>query len=210
VSRTQETLSLALEAAPQGERKSGADHLSETVPLQPDTTSNNQVRLLATCSMLRLLVVAAAIVTAVFALSLWMIAIIPAIVMAILYGLLVFFNLRARRTLVSRADRTALPAQLKPPQSRGATDAEHAVSPRSLLIAEEKAGLKMASGIFGSLAIIAIILASIFLGWRLVAIGGLVIFCYMALLGAPYWLAAIEEDVEQTREDLTGEYRSIH
>jgi hypothetical protein len=209
---TPSMLECAPQAAQHGQAKSPRPPQS-CAPPQAIPGNPRRERLLAACSALRTLVRVAAVVTAVFALSLWTITIIPAIALAVLYGLLILCRHRAGRALElapadsqqrSTADRMIVKVTqavvVDPPP----------VSEPALLVAEEKAGAKVALGIFGSLTIIAIVLASIVLDWRWVAVGGLVIFCYLCLLGGPFWLAAIEEDVEQTHEDLTGEHRAIH
>ncbi len=59
--------------------------------------------------------------------------------------------------------------------------------------------------ILGGLAAIALVLASVFLEWPLVALGGLLVFGWCALLGMPVWLAAVADEEEIERERLTGE-----
>jgi len=59
--------------------------------------------------------------------------------------------------------------------------------------------------ILGGLAAIALVLASVFLEWPLVALGGLLVFAWCVLLGMPVWLAAVGDEEEVERERLAGE-----
>jgi len=80
---------------------------------------------------------------------------------------------------------------------------------RKVLAAEERVGAKMVLTLAIGLAAIALVVASAFLAWRLVGIGALIVFAWMALLGLPVWAAAVEEEVDEERERLTGEERAI-
>jgi hypothetical protein len=161
---------------------------------------------LGTHRALRVLLYTALVVTAAFLVLVWQSTFAPAIALVAIYCLLVLVSVvihrarrstRARRAAATEAAPTG--AVVRPPQPP---------SGREVLLAEEKVGLRVGLEILGGLLVLSVLLASILLEWRLVAIGSLVIFGLLTFLGGPFWLAIIVEQVEAERERLTGEKRS--
>lgn len=172
-----------------------------------------------------LLVIAAA-ATVVAAIFFWVYVFVPAIIMIVLYGLLLSSNLMARRSPMPTTKATAAHHD-KPEFAAATTDAaasRHETPPaddedehrrwRALERERErqedarrevdKASLKVALPIAGGLVVIAVILASVVFHWRIAAIGALFIFCYMLLVGGPFWLLTIHEETPAVHGQRDG------
>ncbi|MHC5022289.1 MAG: hypothetical protein ACYTGG_00055 [Planctomycetota bacterium] len=154
---------------------------------------------------LRFLLYSALIVTAAFLVLLWQSTFAPAIVLVVVYCLLVLVSVLIHRARQAMRAHYAAAAAAEPAVAPGEPPSE-----REVLIAEEKVGLRIGLEILGGLVVLSVLLASILLDWRLVAIGSMVIFGLLTFLGSPFWLAIITEKVENERERLTGESKSIH
>lgn len=137
-----------------------------------------------------LVIVIAATVTVMF----WRLPLawVPALIAAIVYGM---------DLLLEAIDRRARRASLPPTAETERDRAVHA--------AEERVGVRTALTIGVGLAAIAVVIAAAFLDWKLAGLGALAIFAWMALLGLPFWAAAVEEEIETEHDRLTGESRSI-
>jgi hypothetical protein len=158
--------------------------------------------------VMRWIVVMVAIATGLVAVFFWPATTFFAAALVVLYLLHVMVSFGARhaqRQVANEAASEADPLSPDQPAPRGGERTRERA-----LAAERCAGWKVALGIAGSLALIAIILAATLLDWQLVVIGAIVIFCYLALLGGPYWTAAIEEEADIAREKVTGTHRTIH
>ncbi|MBT8207233.1 MAG: hypothetical protein HKN07_09535 [Acidimicrobiia bacterium] len=143
---------------------------------------------------LRVALILAVVITAIVMLVHWPIVWIPAMIAAIIYCV---------DHSIAAIDRRAQHESPLPPMSEEARR-------RATVAAEERVGVKTALAIGIGLAAIAAVIAAAFLDWKLVGVGALGIFAYLALLGLPFWVAAIEEEVETEHDQLTGESRSIH
>ena len=171
-------------------------------------------------SAMRILMAISAITTIVFAILFWPLAFLPAITTGILFSIMVGVDMLVWRRLpesdleqeggAAMSD-DELAAQVEAEKQHWMEEERQREKDEAVCTAEDK-GLLLyivpAAIVFG---VIAFVLAGIFLGWGSAALGGLFLFCYMLLIGAPIWLASIEENEEVVHERQTGEKaRSIH
>ncbi len=132
-------------------------------------------------------------------------AVLSAIVAALFYGLLLVVRLVEERTLEPRG-----PARLARAVEESALEGAE-VSPdisRELVVAE-RAGVRTGLIILAPLAVLALVLAAVFVGWRIVGLGALAFFAIMVFMGAPVWLAAVEDEIDEEEERIGTDVRSI-
>jgi len=77
------------------------------------------------------------------------------------------------------------------------------------VVAAERAGFRMGVIIAAPLAALAVVLAAIFVGWKVIGLGALAFFAIMLFMGAPVWLAAIEEEIDDDQEKIGVEIHRI-
>lgn len=81
---------------------------------------------------------------------------------------------------------------------------EVAADPPAESVVAERAQFRLALAVAAPLAALAFVLAAVFLGLQVAGLGALAFFALMIFMGAPVWLAAVEDEVEdaEEREDL--------
>lgn len=169
---------------------------------------------------MRILMAISAVTTILFAILFWPLAFLPAITTGILFSIMVGVDLLLwRRIPDSDVERVGgvtmdigeMAALVEAEKQHWVEEERKREKDEAVCTAEDK-GLLLyivpAAIIFG---VVAFVLAGTFWGWASAALGGLLLFCYMLLIGAPIWLASIEENEEIVHERQTGEKaRSIH
>jgi len=68
----------------------------------------------------------------------------------------------------------------------------------------ERASLRTVASIVVGVTLVAFILAVVFLGWELAVIGTVGIGLTALLFGSPFWIAAVDAEVEREHARLTG------
>lgn len=119
----------------------------------------------------------------------WDIAWVPAVLAAVLFVVILMLAELDRRVQHER-----------PLKTGSEEKRERVVRTRTWAI-----GTKTTLVIVGGLLAIALVVASIFLEWRAVGIGALLLFAWMILIGLPVWLATVKDEEEIEHERLTGE-----
>ena len=172
-------------------------------------------------SAMRILMAISAVTTIIFAILFWPLAFLPAVTTGLLFSIMVGVDMLVwRRESQSDAEPVGGFTTMAVSEMAALVEAEkhHWVEEErkrekdeAVCTAEDK-GLLLyivpAAIIFG---VVAFVLAGTFWGWGSAALGGLLLFCFMLLFGAPIWLASIEENEEVVHERQTGEKaRSIH
>lgn len=122
------------------------------------------------------------------------VAVVPALVLLVAYVLLLLTN------EVERRSDTAAHDMLEQAETAVASDVveNHAedgqVHPKHahIIRRESKTGIAIVAAIM----VAALLIASVVLDLRVVAIGAFVVFAYMLLVAAPLWLGWIEDDIE--------------
>ncbi len=169
---------------------------------------------------MRILMAISAATTIVFAILFWPLAFLPAVTTGILFSIMVGVDMLVwRREAESDAEPVGgvamavgeMAALVEAEKQHWMEEERQREKDEAVCTAEDK-GLLLyivpAAIIFG---VVAFILAGTFWGWGSAALGGLLLFCFMLLFGAPIWLASIEENEEIVHERHTGEKaRSIH
>ena len=77
---------------------------------------------------------------------------------------------------------------------------ELAPDPPADSIVAERAEWRLGLAIALPLVVLAILLGGFLVGWRIAALGALAFFGMMVLMGAPVWLAAVEDEIEDAAE----------
>ena len=77
------------------------------------------------------------------------------------------------------------------------------------VVVAERAGLRLGIIILAPLAVLALVLATIFVGPQVIGLGALAFFAMMIFMGLPVWLAATEDEIEDGQEKIGVEIRSI-
>ena len=67
-------------------------------------------------------------------------------------------------------------------------------------IVAERAEWRLGLAVAAPLAALAVLLAGFLVGWRIAGLGALAFFGMMLLMGAPVWLAAVEDQIEEAEE----------
>jgi Flp pilus assembly protein TadB len=70
--------------------------------------------------------------------------------------------------------------------------------------AGQKTGAKVLLAIVATLILISVLLAAILLERRLIAIGAFAFFAFLLVTGVPVWYAAVQEEVDDARAEITG------
>ncbi len=60
------------------------------------------------------------------------------------------------------------------------------------------------------LVVIAVIMAAVFVGPKVIGLGALAFFAIMIFMGGPVWLAAMEEEIDDEEEKIGVEIHRIH
>jgi hypothetical protein len=206
----------------------------ETLRSGPGGTTNiGQARQPATGAMAnvvvitRWLVVMAAGATIVTAITFWPFAVFPAVTTIVLFSILMILRPNdeapahpARFAATATAGASARGAAVAAAEAPAATDEDEPgwieeererEHQEELLSAKEKGLYRVTVPAAIGLVVIAAVLAAIFLEWQWLLLGGMLIFCYLALIGGPIWVASIEEKEEEVHEKVTGEeVKAIH
>jgi hypothetical protein len=77
---------------------------------------------------------------------------------------------------------------------------EVAADPPADSIVAERAEWRLGLPVAAALAALALLLAGFLVGWKVAGLGALAFFGMMVLMGAPVWLAAVEDEVEEAEE----------
>lgn len=132
----------------------------------------------------------------------YFVAVVPAVVLLFAYVLLQFAGVVERRSdvvahnILERSE-TAMVADVTDDHAE-----DHQLAPEhSHLVKRES---KIAVGIIIAVMLTAVLIASIVLDFKVVAIGAFVVFAYMLLIAAPLWLGWIEDDIEDTSANLNA------
>lgn len=137
-------------------------------------------------------------------------AVVSALFAAFFYGLLVAFKLTQRsawvRTMTGIAAPPDAPAETVDPED----DLEE-IAPEVAqeIVVAERAGFRMGLVIAAPLAGLALVLAAVFVGWKALGLGALAFFAMLIFMGAPIWLAAIEDTIDADEEKIGVDTRSI-
>ena len=207
---------VAMESAVPSGQHSDPGTASGTPDTQPVIDSGVSRNIIVT---LRTLVAISAFATIGFAISLWPFTVLPAITTIILYVILVGTDFVLHRNLPwadseTDSENEAGDTPIHSEDIAALAEAEkqhwmeqerHREKDEAQLSAEEKGMLMVTVPAVLCLLLCAAVLAAIFIGWKFVALGGLLIFCYLLLIGGPIWIAAIEEKRETEHERVTGE-----
>jgi membrane protein implicated in regulation of membrane protease activity len=132
----------------------------------------------------------------------YFVAVVPALVLLVAYVLLLLANEVERRSdvvaheMLEQAETAVASDVVDDHADDAAIDADSAH-----LIKRES---KTVVGIVLAIMIAALLIASLVLDFRLVAIGAFVVFAYMLLVAAPLWLGWIEDDIELEKQRLNS------
>ena len=77
---------------------------------------------------------------------------------------------------------------------------EVAQDPPADSIVAEGAEWRLGLAVAAPLAALAVLLGGFLVGWRIAGLGALAFFGLMLLMGAPVWLAAVEDEIEEAEE----------
>ena len=77
---------------------------------------------------------------------------------------------------------------------------EVAADPPAESVVAERAEFRLAVAVAAPLVAGAVLLAGFLVGWRVAGLGALAFFVMMLLMGAPVWLAAVEDEIEEAEE----------
>jgi hypothetical protein len=123
-------------------------------------------------------------------------AVVAACAFIAFYGALLAHRAGERRSALRRGD--------PPPRVDLAPDDpevfEVAADPPADSIVAERAEWRLGIAVVVPLVILAVLLGGYFVGWRVVGVGALAFFALMLLMGAPVWLAAVEDEIEEAEE----------
>ena len=133
-------------------------------------------------------------------------AVVAAVFAAIFYLMFMAARIRQRRAAGSDAG-SALAATTVAPGDPDEVEIAPDVD-REIVIAE-RAGLKTVLIIAVPLVILAVVMAAVIFGWKAIGLGALFLFAVMAFMGAPVWLAAVEDDIDDEEERVGIERHSI-
>lgn len=133
---------------------------------------------------------------------------------AVVYGIIVVVRLQQRRAWAQ-----AVMAQGADPNAREGIDDDvdpdhdlEEISPDIAVevVAAERAGFRMGVFIVAPLVVLAVVLAAVFVGWKVIGLGALAFFAIMIFMGGPVWLAAMEEEIDDDQEKIGVEMHRIH
>ncbi len=138
-------------------------------------------------------------------------AVVSALLVVLFYAMIVGVKLRHRRAwAIARARAGLSPAAGIEDASLERDVEEIAPDLDREVVAAERAGFRMGVIIVAPLAALAVLLAAIFVGWQIIGLGALAFFAIMILMGAPVWLAAMEEEIDDEEEKIGVEIHRIH
>lgn len=141
-------------------------------------------------------------------------AVVSAFFVAVFYGMIVVVKLQQRRAWAQ-----AMMGPDADPTARAGlddlVDLEHdleEISPDVAreVVAAERAGFRMGVFIVAPLVVLAIVLAAVFVGPKIIGLGALAFFAIMIFMGGPVWLAAMEEEIDDGQEKIGVETHRIH
>jgi len=141
-------------------------------------------------------------------------AVVSAFFVAVFYGMIVVVKLQQRRAWAQ-----AMMGPDADPTARAGLDDDveldhdlEEISPDVAVevVAAERAGFRMGVFIVAPLVVMAIVLAAIFVGPKVIGLGALAFFAIMIFMGGPVWLAAMEEEIDDDQEKLGVETHRIH
>ena len=138
-------------------------------------------------------------------------AVVSAMCVALCYALIVGVKLRDRRAWASA--RTAHDLSDDPARQfddENVDIEEIAPDVAREIVAAERAGFKTGIMIVAPLAALAVLLAAVFVGWKAIGLGALAFFGLMLLMGAPVWVAALEEQIDDEEERIGVVTHRIH
>lgn len=138
-------------------------------------------------------------------------AVVSGLFVALFYGLLVGVKLWDRRAWrhTAQSGSPASPQRGAPPEEPEEDQLEIAPEISKEVVVAERAGFRIGLAIGAPLAALALLLAAVFVGWRVIGLGALAFFAIMLFMGAPIWLAAVEEEIDDAEEKIGVETRSI-
>ncbi len=137
-------------------------------------------------------------------------AVLSALVAAFFYALLVIVRLVDRRAPGLRGG-PAAPGARRPAAHAESEEDDLDVTPEisQEVVVAERAGLRTGLLILAPLAVLAVVLAAVLVGWRVVGLGALAFFAIMVFMGAPVWLAAVEDEIDEEEERIGIDMHSI-
>ncbi len=135
-------------------------------------------------------------------------ALVSALCVAVCYALIVGVKLRDRRAWASARTGEDVQSQLVVDENVDIDEIAPDVARE--IVAAERAGFKMGVIIVAPLAALAVLLAAVFVGWKVIGLGALAFFGLMILMGAPVWVAALEEQIDDEEERIGVERHRIH
>ncbi len=135
-------------------------------------------------------------------------AVVSALCVALCYALIVCVKFRDRRAWANA--RTGEVDQAQRVVDENVDIEEIAPDVTREIVVAERAGFKMAVIIVAPLAVLAVLMAAVFVGWKVIGLGALAFFGLMILMGAPVWVAAVEEQIDDEEERIGVETNRIH
>ena len=135
-------------------------------------------------------------------------ALVAAFFAVIFYLLLVAVRVRDRRAWARATAGGVEAAQTPRPESHEDQEEIAPDVPQEVIVAE-RASLRTGLIIVTPLGAMAVVLAAVFLGWKAIGLGALFFFAIMIFMGAPIWLAAVEDEIDEEEEKIGAETRSI-
>jgi hypothetical protein len=136
-------------------------------------------------------------------------AVVSALFVVLFYALIVGVKLRNRHAWAVTHATQSSAAQIDD-DAPGPNVEEIAPDLAREVVAAERAGFRMGVIIVAPLAALAVVLAAIFVGWKIIGLGALFFFAIMIFMGAPVWLAAMEEEIDDEEEKIGVEIHRIH
>ena len=138
-------------------------------------------------------------------------AVVSFLCVVVFYALIVVVKIRDRRAWAhARIAHDHLDDQSQQLVDENADIEEIAPDVAREVVAAERAGFKMGVIIVAPLAALALLLAAVFVGWKVIGLGALAFFGLMLLMGAPVWVAAMEEQIDDEEERIGVETHRIH
>ena len=138
-------------------------------------------------------------------------AVVSALFVVLFYAMIVGVKLRDRRAWAADRVRAGQGSEARIEDIEQVRDVEEIAPDLDReVVAAERAGFRMGVIIVAPLAALAVLLAAIFVGWQIIGLGALAFFAIMILMGAPVWLAAMEEEIDDEEEKIGVEIHRIH
>lgn len=138
-------------------------------------------------------------------------AVVSALCVVFCYALIVGVKLRDRRAwAIAQSGHDHLDKQPRDVVDENIDIEEIAPDVAREIVAAERAGFKMGIIIVAPLAALAVLMAAVFVGWKVIGLGALAVFGLMIFMGAPVWIAALEEQIDDEEERIGVETHRIH